>query len=195
MYRIIKIRYLHNKKKQTEIVIKCHNSRSIPLLAGNKGNPQTFLGHQNFIRLYSEIFPKSVLTLRMAMMNQLICMVYGCEGPSVQFKVHGNHVNANASDSTIFLWFENAHNYGKFRYTCNVLNTRLFDTHCQPKIYLLREMKVEPDLTLVQGESSVRYEWLQSLYIRVTKVNSGYTTECMVFLFLYISKHVTLLVI
>ena len=58
----------------------------------------------------------------------------------------------------------------KFRYTCNVLNTRLFDTHCQPKIYLLREMKVEPDLTLVQGESSVRYELLQSLYIHVTKL-------------------------
>ena len=166
-------------------IIKCHNSWSIPLLAGNKRNPQTFLGHQNFIKLYSEIFPKSVLILRMAMMNQLICMVYGCEGPSVQFKVHGNHVNANASDSTIFLWFENAYNYGKFRYTCNVLNTRLFDTHCQPKIYLLREMKVEPDLTLVQGESSVRYELLQSLYIH---------WECMVFLFLYISKHVTLLV-
>ena len=58
----------------------------------------------------------------------------------------------------------------KFRYTCNVLNTRLFDTHCQPEIYLLREMKVEPDLTLVQGESSVRYELLQSLYIHVTKL-------------------------
>ena len=58
----------------------------------------------------------------------------------------------------------------KFRYTCNVLNTRLFNTHCQPKIYLLREMKVEPDLSLVQGESSVRYELLQSLYIHVTKL-------------------------
>ena len=36
-------------------------------------------------------------------MNQLICMVYGREGPRVEFKVHGNHVNANASDSTIFV--------------------------------------------------------------------------------------------
>ena len=41
---------------------------------------KTFLGHQNFIKLYSEIFPKSVLILGMAMMNQLICTVYGREG-------------------------------------------------------------------------------------------------------------------
>ena len=72
----------------------------------------------------------------------------------------------------------------KFRYTCNVLNTRLFDTHCQPEIYLLREMKVEPDLTLVQGESSVRYELLQSLYIHVTiSLNSGYTESAWFFYF------------
>ena len=58
----------------------------------------------------------------------------------------------------------------KFSYTCNVLNTRLFNTHCQPEIDLPREMKVEPDLSLVQDESSVRYEWLQSLYISVTKL-------------------------
>ena len=37
------------------------------------------------------------------MMNQLICMVYGPEGPSVEFKVHSNHVDANASDATIFV--------------------------------------------------------------------------------------------
>ena len=85
----------------------------------------------------------------------------------------------------------------KFRYTCNVLNTRLFDTHCQPKIYLLREMKVEPDLTLVQGESSVRYELLQSLYIHVTKFKFRLHWECMVFLFLlhfqacYITCHLS----
>ena len=58
----------------------------------------------------------------------------------------------------------------KFSYTCNVLNTRLFNTHCQPEIYLPREMKVEPDLSLVQDESSVRYKWLQSLYTHVTKL-------------------------
>ena len=37
------------------------------------------------------------------MMNQLICMVYGREGPSVEFKVHGNHVNAYTSDATTFV--------------------------------------------------------------------------------------------
>ena len=37
------------------------------------------------------------------MMNQLICMVYGREGPSVEFKVYGNYVNANARDATIFV--------------------------------------------------------------------------------------------
>ena len=48
--------------------------------------------------------------------------------------------------------------------------TRLFNTHCQPEIYLPREMKVEPDLSLVQDESLVRYKWLQSLYTHVTKL-------------------------
>ena len=36
--------------------------------------------------------------------------------------------------------------------------TRLFNTHCQPEIYLPREMKVEPDLSLVQDKSLVRYK-------------------------------------
>ena len=32
---------------------------------------------------------------------------YGHKGPTVEFKVHCNHVNANASDArTIFVWFE-----------------------------------------------------------------------------------------
>ena len=82
--------------------------------------------------------------------------------------------------STVIMWmqmqvmqqylFDSKTHIIEFRYTCNVLNTRLFNTHCQPEIYLLREMKVEPDLSLVQGESSVRYELLQSLYIHVTKL-------------------------
>ena len=64
-------------------------------------------------------------------------------------------------------------------------------------------MKVEPDLSLVQDESSVRYEWLQSLYIRVTKLIQVtlqsawffYTFPYIFYTFLYISKHVKLLVI
>ena len=67
-------------------------------------------------------------------------------------------MNANASGdaTTIIVRFENAR--FTFRYTCNVLNARLFDSPCWLEIYLPREMKVEqPDLSLVQDESSVRY--------------------------------------
>ena len=32
---------------------------------------------------------------------------------------------------------------------------RLFDSPCRPEIYLPREMKAEPDLSLVRDESSV----------------------------------------
>ena len=69
-------------------------------------------------------------------------------------RCYGNHVNANASDATIFVRFENAR--FKFKYTRNVLNARLFDSPCQPEIYLPREMKIQPDLSLVRDESSVR---------------------------------------
>ena len=45
--------------------------------------------------------------------------------------------------------FENARI--KFRYT-SLLNARLFDSPCRLGIYLPREMKVEPDLSLVREE-------------------------------------------
>ena len=58
--------------------------------------------------------------------------------------------------TTIIVRLENARI--TFRYTRNVLNARLFDSSPWLEIYLPREMKVEqPDLSLVQDESSVRY--------------------------------------
>ena len=66
-------------------------------------------------------------------------------------RCYGNHVNVNASDATIFVRFENSGG------TRNVLNARLFDSPCQQEIYLPREMKIEPDFSLVRDESSVKY--------------------------------------
>ena len=55
-------------------------------------------------------------------------------------------------------------------------------------------MKAEPDLSIVQSEFSVRYECQQSLQIDVNEVYSG-STPVHGFYILYVSKHVTSLVI
>ena len=53
-------------------------------------------------------------------------------------------------------------------YIDTVLNVRLFDWPCWPRIYLTRKMKVEPDLRLVMDMFSVRYKCYQSLEIHVS---------------------------
>ena len=54
------------------------------------------------------------------------------KGSGVEFKVrlmHADHVNARASDGTIFITFDSqAH---VIQYTCTVLNGRHFDSHCR----------------------------------------------------------------
>ena len=49
-----------------------------------------------------------------------------------------------------------------FRYTSTVLNVRLYNSLCQPEIYLPRKMKVECDPGLVRDKFSVRYDCEQS---------------------------------
>ena len=71
-------------------------------------------------------------------------------------RMSSNHVNAHALNTTIIIIDSQArviqvHKYGH-------LNVRLFDSSCRREsIYLPRKMKVEPDLSLVQGKFSVRY--------------------------------------
>ena len=49
---------------------------------------------------------------------------------------------------------------------------------------IYQEKKLEPDLSLIRDESSVRYECWQSLEIHVNfKVNSGYSSACGFYIF------------
>ena len=43
----------------------------------------------------------------------------------------------------------------RYSYTSILLNRRLFDSPCRPEIYLLRKVKVEPDLSLVRDKLPV----------------------------------------
>ena len=65
-------------------------------------------------------------------------------------------MNSNASVATIFVPFEKAGINSNIN-VYNVLNEGLFDSPCGAELYFPREMKVEPDLSLVRDESSVRY--------------------------------------
>ena len=86
-------------------------------------------------------------------------MVCGREGPGVEVKVRrmsSNHVNAHALNTTIIIIDSQAHVIQVHKY--GHLNVRLFYSSCRREsIYLPRKMKVEPDLSLVQGKFSVRY--------------------------------------
>ena len=75
------------------------------------------------------------------MFYQLTCIAWGCKGPCVEFSIIsiGSTHNSGTQSST-------------------VLNGRLFDLSCRPRIYLPRKMKVEPDLSLVWDMFLVRYE-------------------------------------
>ena len=49
----------------------------------------------------------------MLVLYRLICMVYGREGPGVEFKVrHSNHVKVHASDATIIVRLASTRNSG-----------------------------------------------------------------------------------
>ena len=100
---------------------------------------------------------------------------------------HSNHVNSNASDAIILIWFrKNA--LIKFRYTRYVLNARLLFSLCWPET-CTKGNKLELDRSLVQDESSLRC-WLQSNKLQG---NSGYTTVHA--FYIVNSKHVTSFVI
>ena len=142
---------MHNKRKQTEQQVYSAFCRQQEKPADFSWSPELYKTVQ---RGFSKICPHS------------------WDGHDEPTNMHGHYMAAKALvlsfRSTVIMWlqtqvmqqylFDSKTHIIEFRYTCNVLNTRLLNTHCQPEIYLLREMKVEPDLTLVQDESSVRYE-------------------------------------
>ena len=59
----------------------------IIILQATRGACSLFLVSGTLL-LYREVFPESVHILRMLMLYRLICMVCGCEGCGVKFKVH-----------------------------------------------------------------------------------------------------------
>ena len=65
-------------------------------------------------------------------------------------------MNAHASDATVIVTFDlQAHLIQVHKY-CTKWET--FDLPCRSGIYLPRNMKGEPDLSLVRDKFSVRYE-------------------------------------
>ena len=77
----------------------------------------------------------------MLVLYQLLCMVCGREEPDVELQS---------------LFNSQAHVIQEHKYC--IINVRLFDLSCRMGIFLPRKMKVEPDLSLMRDELSVRYE-------------------------------------
>ena len=69
---------------------------------------------------------------------------------------HGNNMNAHASDATFIFTFDSQAHLIQVHKYCTKWET--FDLPCRPGIYLPRNMKGEPDLSLMRHKFSVTYE-------------------------------------
>ena len=133
----------HNKKWPNS---PSHQSYCGPsLLQATKGACHLFLVS----------FPDSVHILGMPVLYWLICMVFGHKGPGVKCNVclmsrWPCKCTCKWCNNHYYIWFASTHNSG--------MQGRLFDSPCQPGIYLPRKTKVQPDLSLLQDKFSVRYE-------------------------------------